>query len=93
MSWRGASPPQVEGSWAHLFLSEFALEALIWLRHVNPKPIISPPSLNSASNSFGEYTVGDCARLSLRHIGAHTHTEMRGVSAGPRLHSQKQISP
>lgn len=68
-----ASPPQVKGWWVRLFSLCLHWRFLNWLRHVNPKPIISPPSLNSTSNSFGEYTVGDCVRLSLRHICTHTN--------------------
>lgn len=54
-------------------------------------PIISPPSLNSASDSFGKYTVGDCARLSLVHIRAYT--QMLAVSAGSQAVQPKQTFP
>lgn len=70
---------QVEGT---LIFSVLALEVLNWLRHVNPKSVLSLPRINSASNSFGEYTVGDCVRLSLRHI--RTRCEGKSQAAQPK---------
>lgn len=89
---RGVSSPG-GGLVGTLIFSVLPREVLNWLRHVNPKSIISSPSLNSAPNSFREYTVEDCARLSLRHVCTHAQTHTHAVRTGPRLHSQKQTSP
>lgn len=62
---------QVEGT---LIFSVLALEVLNWLSHVNPNSIISLPRINSASSSFGEYTVGDC--VTEAHTCTHTHTHV-----------------
>ena len=76
-----------------VIFSVLALEVLNWLKHVNLRPIISSPSYNSASSSFGECTGGNCARLSLRHVCTHAHRHTGAMRTRPRLHSRKQTSP
>lgn len=57
-----------------LIFSVLALEVLNWLSHVNPNSIISLPRINSASSSFGGYTVGEC--VTEAHRCTHTHRHM-----------------